>query len=403
MKLKSRRLGLFVLLATNFSLIEPVQGLAGGCPATRSDTMSSESDQSPVATPKPEPTPVRVAGPFNVPWSVAFLPNGSFVVTERPGHLRHVWPAGQSFEVIGIPKVLYSGHGGLLDVAVDTDYAETGEIYFTYLGGEESASVVRVVKAKLDEQSETLSDLNVIFESKPGPRTEMLGGRIALTGDGYLFLSLGDRWQRDLAQDLSEDEGKVIRIRTDGSIPDDNPFVKTPGALPEIWSYGHRNPEGLAFDRASGELWEHEHGPQGGDELNVVERGQNYGWPTITYGVDYSGRPIGAGTAQDGMEQPINYWAPFSIAPSGLAITTKEGDQLAWIGALAGQMLDELTVQDHCVVSETHYFKDTLGRVRDVRADKNGKIYILTDGGEGMLYRVDTVPDEVELGLRSRP
>lgn len=399
MKFPIRRIGAELLFAGILVAIQPIQALAGGCPASRSDTAAS--DDNPAVADRLAPVPV--AGPFNVPWSVGFLPNGSILVTERPGHLLHIWPSGNRFEVTGVPKVLYSGHGGLLDVAVAPDYANSGEIYFTYLGGEESASIVRVVKAKLDEQNEILTDTRVIFESKPGARTEMLGGRIALDGDGHLFLSLGDRWARDQAQDLSEDAGKIIRIRTDGSIPEDNPFVNTPGARPEIWSYGHRNPEGLAFDRATGDLWEHEHGPQGGDELNLVERGHNYGWPVITYGVDYTGRPIGIGTQQDGMEQPVDYWAPISIAPSGLAVTSKDGDQTAWIGALAGQMLDEITLQDHCAVREQNHFKATLGRVRDVRTDPGGALYVLTDGGEGMLYRLDRSPDDMEVGLKARP
>ncbi len=401
MKSQTGRLWPLSLLAAQIALLSLIPAIAFGCPAAHTDTEDSTDSPSLVPADTTEVTAVRVAGPFDTPWSVAFLPNDSFLVTERPGHLRHIWPSGQSFEVTSVPQVLYSGHGGLLDVAVDPDYADTGDIYFTYLGAGETDSVIRVSKAKLDEQNETLTDARVIFESKPGPRTEMLGGRIALTGNGYLFLSLGDRWARDQAQDLSDDAGKIIRIRTDGSIPEDNPFVNTTSARPEIWSYGHRNPEGLSYDRSSGELWEHEHGPQGGDELNLVERGHNYGWPVITYGVDYSGRPIGIGTNQDGMDQPLNYWAPLSIAPSGLAIEAEGADRIAWIGALAGQLLDQVTLQDHCVVSDRQFLKNTLGRIRDVRLDRSGKLYILTDGGEGTLYRIDRSRGDVEVGLKS--
>ena len=235
---------------------------------------------------------VRTAGPFEVPWAVARLPDGSFLVTERPGRLQHVRPQADTNPVSGTPPVLYLGHGGLLDVALDPEFAENGIIYLSFLQGEELASTVKVLRARFDAEQERLVHQQVIFEGSPGPRPEMLGGRMALTGDGYLFLALGDRWDTASAQDLPNTAGSIVRIKTDGSVPVDNPFRGTPGARPEIWSYGHRNPQGLAFDRATGELWSDEHGPQGGDELNLIVRGGNYGWPLATFGVDYSGRPI---------------------------------------------------------------------------------------------------------------
>jgi glucose/arabinose dehydrogenase len=249
---------------------------ARACPPSKTWTTGPDTEAGFVLA-KGDVAAVRTAGPFEVPWALARLPDGSFLVTERPGRLQHVRPDAGTSQVSGIPPVLYLGHGGLLDVALDPEFAENGIIYLSFLQGEESASTVKVLRARFDAEQERLIHQQVIFEGSPGPRPEMLGGRMALTGDGYLFLSLGDRWDTASAQDLSNTAGSIVRIKTDGSVPDDNPFRGTPGARPEIWSYGHRNPQGLAFDRATGELWSDEHGPQGGDELNLIVRGGNYG------------------------------------------------------------------------------------------------------------------------------
>jgi glucose/arabinose dehydrogenase len=250
---------------------------------------------------------VRLAGPFEQPWSIAFLPDHSILVTEKPGRLQLIRPGADPLPVTGVPAVLHKGQGGLLDVAVDPAFSENGIVYLSYLHGSDALSVVRVLRAKLDQASNALMDQWVIFESTPSARTEILGGRIAVTSDGHLFLTLGVRWQEQRAQDLSDDAGKIIRIRADGSVPGDNPFVSVPGARPEIWSYGHRNPQGLTFD-AKARLWSHEHGPRGGDEFNLIVAGRNYGWPVITYGLSYSGERIGEGTEKEGMEQPISHW-----------------------------------------------------------------------------------------------
>jgi glucose/arabinose dehydrogenase len=359
-----------------------------GCPPSRTWTTTPEQDAGFVLVEGPELVAERTAGPFNVPWSVAPLPDGSFLVTERPGHLQHVRPGIGTQEVRGVPPVLFVGHGGLLDVAVDPDYADNGMIYMSYLQGEESASIVKVLSAKLDPNNEALLDEKVIFEGSPGPKPELLGGRLALTGDGYLFLSLGDRWERESAQDLSNTAGTIIRIKTDGSIPDDNPFVTVAGARPEIWSYGHRNPQGLAFDRATGELWSDEHGPQGGDELNLVVRGGNYGWPIATFGVDYSGRAIAINSEEPGTILPVHYWVPISIAPSSLAVETQPSTTEIWLGALGGQMIVQLSLVDDCVISESHLLHNQFGRIRDVRVNA-GALYFLTDGGDAWLYRVE--------------
>jgi glucose/arabinose dehydrogenase len=335
---------------------------------------------------------VQVTGKFQAPWSFGFLPDGSFLVTERSGHLQHVRPGSEPREVAGIPPVLYELHGGLLDIAIDPDFASNGLIYFSYLQGDTSSSTMRVMRARYDERAEALADQQVIFESTPGPKTDQIGGRLAVPGDGYLFLTLGDLWQPERAQDLGDHRGSVVRIKTDGTVPDDNPFRDTPGALPEIWSYGHRNPQGLAFDQVTGQLWETEHGPQGGDEVNLVLGGRNYGWPLATYGTDYMGKPIAVNSQQPGTEQPIHYWVPLSIAPSGLAVTTEGSNTTLWMGTLGAQMVVKLSLHDNCVVAEKYYLKNQLGRVRDIRINSSGSVYALAEGGA--IYRLELSLDE---------
>ena len=345
---------------------------------------------------------IRTAGPFEVPWSVGLLPDGSFLVTERPGRLQHVRVNADTIAIQGIPSVLYAGHGGLLDIAVDPEFEQSHLVYLSYLQGEETASTIRVMRARFDADNDTLTDQAIIFEGSPGPRPEQIGGRLALSGDGYLFISLGDRWDGPRAQDLSDTAGSIVRIKTDGTVPEDNPFVATPGARSEIWSYGHRNPQGLAFDRATGQLWSDEHGPQGGDELNLVRPGGNYGWPLATFGVDYQGHPIAVNSEQPGTELPVHYWVPLSVAPSSLAVETQPATTELWVGALAGEMVVQLTLADNCVLTEQRLLRHQLGRIRDVRVDAAGVLYVLTDGGEGALYRVELPHNETRGVGRSR-
>ncbi len=384
-----------LLAAPMWFALSLAPALAAGCPPSPSWN-TPEDEPGFVLTGGADLVAERVAGPFEMPWSVAPLPDGSFLVTERPGRLQHVTQTAGTYAVDGVPPVLYVGHGGLLDVAIDPNFATNGLIYVSYLQGEETASVIKVMRARFDADRETLADEQVIFEGSPGPKPELLGGRLALTGDGYVFLSLGDRWDAASAQNLANTAGTIVRFRTDGSIPDDNPFRFEEGARPEIWSYGHRNPQGLAFDQATGELWSDEHGPQGGDELNLIHRGGNYGWPIATYGVDYSGRPIAVNSEQPGTNLPVRYWVPISIAPSGLAVETQAANTQVWISALAGEMLVRLTLGDDCVLEEKHLFKHQLGRLRDVRVDASGALYFLTDGPEGLLYRVELPQSETQ-------
>jgi aldose sugar dehydrogenase len=358
------------------------------CPPSKSWTTGPDEEAGVVLT-EGDLAAVRTAGPFEVPWAVALLPDSSFLVTERPGRLQHVRSNNETNPVAGVPAVYYVGHGGLLDVAVDPEFEDNHFVYLSYLQGNETATIVRVLRARLDEVTEALTEEQVIFESSPGPRPELIGGRMALTGDGYIFIALGDRWDGARAQDLSDTAGSIVRIRTDGTVPEDNPFTLVEGARPEIWSYGHRNPQGLAYDRATGELWSDEHGPQGGDELNRVVRGGNYGWPIATYGVDYSGKPIAINSEQPGTVLPVHYWLPISVAPSSLAVETQPATTEIWVGTLAGEMVVQLTLADNCVLREQRLLRHQLGRIRDVRIDPDGTLYVLTDGGEGMLYRVE--------------
>jgi glucose/arabinose dehydrogenase len=373
-----------------------------GCPPGRTFTAASSGEAELVLAEGPQLISERVAGPFDQPRSLGFLPDGSYLLAERPGRLLLVGVTGVARAVTGVPKVSTIGHGGLIDLAIDPDYLANGTIYFSYLIGGEEASTIRVMKARFDERAEALSEQQVLFESSPGPRSDQIGGRIAVTPDGYLFLTVGDRWGGEPAQDVSNHLGTIIRIRTDGSIPEDNPFRWRVGARPEIWSYGHRNPQGLAFDATRGELWSDEHGPQGGDELNLILRGHNYGWPLIGYGTDYSGRPVGNGaSARPGLEQPVHYWAPISIAPSGLALEPDPSHRIVWISTLAAETLVRLTFGEGCTLVEDHFIEHRLGRLRDVRIDPSGILYVLTDGPEGMLYRLNrpAEPDRAKTHL----
>ena len=345
--------------------------------------------------------PVPIAGPFEFPWSFAFLPDGSVLLTERAGRLQLVRPGLGAREVAGLPSILTAGQAGLLDIALDHNHARNGIVYLSYVHGTEEKSKLRVLRARFDRARIALVDKLVIFQSTPQRSLEMFGGRMVVTGDRHLFLALGDRWEHNRAQDLSNHAGKIIRIRTHGSVPDDNPFVDTPGARPEIWSYGHRNPLGLALDERSNLLWLHENGPLGGDELNLIMPGRNYGWPVISHGKHYSGEPVPGGTAREGMEQPLHVWTP-SIAPSGLAIAEGHDNPVMWVGALAGEALIRLAMGEKHIASEQRFLEREIGRIRDVRIGPDGLLYVVTDDAEGRLYRLDPIVEQAEGGRRQR-
>jgi aldose sugar dehydrogenase len=336
-----------------------------------------------------------IARGLDHPWAIAFLPDGRLLVTERPGRMRIVARDGKlSPALAGVPKVFASGQGGLHDVVLDRGYPQNQTIYFCYAEPADGGARTALARARLiDEGTPRLDDVRVIFRQE-GPLSSgnHFGCRIAQTPDDNLFLSMGDHFRyRDEAQNLGNHLGKVIRIRPDGSVPPDNPFVGRQGAKPEIWSYGHRNSQGLARHPASGQIWEHEHGPRGGDEINLIEKGKNYGWPVIGYGIDYSGAKIHDSTQKDGMEQPRWHWVP-SIAPSGMAFYS--GDLFpAWrgnlfVGALAAQLLVRLELDGQKVVREERLLRDQNERIRDVRQGPDGALWLATDSSSGRILRV---------------
>jgi glucose/arabinose dehydrogenase len=336
-----------------------------------------------------------VAKGLDHPWALAFLPDGRMLVTERPGRMRIVGAEGKlSPAVAGLPKVFAAGQGGLHDVALDRAFAQNHTIYFCYAEPVGAGARTALARARLtDEGTPRLDAVEVIFH-QDGPLSSgnHFGCRIVQAPDDALFLTTGDHFiTRDQAQNLANHLGKIIRIRPDGSVPPDNPFVGKGDAKPEIWSYGHRNAQGLALHPTSGKLWEHEHGPRGGDEINLIEKGKNYGWPVIGYGIDYSGAKIHASPRKDGMEQPLWYWVP-SIAPSGMAFYT--GDLLpAWrgnlfVGALAGQLLVRLELDGDKVVREERLLRELRERIRDVRQGPDGALWLLTDSSAGRLLRL---------------
>ena len=350
------------------------------------------------------PTPAPVNGAVRVqtiarglehPWALAFLPDGRLLVTERPGRLRTVDREGRLSEPLaGVPQVLARGQGGLLDVALDPRFAENRLVYLSYAepgdGGGGTAGTA-VARGRLGEGR--LDDVRVIYRQQPKVEGgNHFGSRLVFARDGTLFVTQGDRFAyRDGAQDLSVGFGKIVRVHPDGAVPRDNPFVGRAGARPEIWSYGHRNVQGAALHPQTGQLWTAEHGARGGDEVNRPEAGKNYGWPVITYGVDYSGAKIGEGTAKPGMEQPVYYWDPV-IAPSGMTFYT--GDAFPdWkgsilIGSLRPGLLVRLVLEGGRVAREERYLGDLGERIRDVRQGPDGLLYLLTDRRDGRILRV---------------
>ncbi len=361
--------------------------------------LSACQQQTGQAAPKPEAraetesvTVTDYATGLEQPWGMAFLPDGQLLVTEKAGRLQRVNKAGQLTEIMGVPPVFDVGQGGLLDVAVDPQFVTNSFIYLSFSepeAGDQAGTAV--ARARL--VGDKLEDLKVIWRQTPKVRSgHHWGSRLVFARDGTLFVTTGDRGgQRNRAQDLSSTIGKVIRINTDGTIPSDNPFVGQAGVPPEIWSYGHRNMQGAALHPVTGELWTHEHGAKGGDEINKTLAGKNYGWPVITWGVDYSGLPIGEGRTKPGMEQPLHYWDP-SIAPSGMVFYTGDAFK-SWkgsvlIGALKLQYLSRLTLEGDKVVAETKLLEDMEERVRDVEQGPDGLIYVAFDNADGRIVRL---------------
>ena len=352
---------------------------------------------SAAAQPATAPRLQTVASGLQNPWAVAFLPEGRFLVTERPGRMRIVQPDGTMGEPLaGLPPIAAGGQGGLLDVVTDSDFGRNRTVYFCFSepeAGGGGANSTALASAQLSADGRALQNLRILFSQQPKVASgQHFGCRIVEAADGNLFMTLGDRGsRRDEAQTLGNHIGKLVRIRKDGSVPPDNPFVNRAGARPEIWSYGHRNGQGATL-APDGRLWMHEHGAQGGDEINVPQAGRNYGWPVITHGENYGGGRIGEGTAKAGMEQPLWQWTP-SIAPSGMAFLTSDRYGTAWKGnlfvaSLKFGYLDRIELRDGKVAAEHKLLEDGRERIRDVRQGPDGLLYVLTDESNGKLIRL---------------
>lgn len=317
---------------------------------------------------------------LNVPWGMAFLPDGSMLISEQKGELIH-FKNGEKTLVGDLPEIQFKGQGGLLDIELHPNYAKNGWIYFSYStheGGAEKGVNTAIMRAKLSNNK--LVDKELLYKATPNTDSpNHFGSRIEFDNNGFLFFSIGDRFNRDVnPQDITLDGGKIYRINDDGSIPTDNPFYSIMGAKKAIYSYGHRNPQGMALNPVTGKIWVHEHGPQGGDEINIIEAGKNYGWPKITYGINYNNTKITDNTALPGMEQPIHYWVP-SIAPSGMTFVTSDkypdwkGNLL--VGSLKFQYLDRCVLEGNKVIKEEKLLQDS-GRIRNVRQGPDGYIYV---------------------------
>ena len=353
---------------------------------------AAASDAQEFKTEKGQIRVATVATGLEHPWGLAFLPDGRMLVTERPGRLRIVGADGTlSAPVKGVPQVYETGQGGLLDVALDPRFADSRLVYLAYSEPDGNVAGTAVARGKFTE--DRLEEVEVIFRQQPkvsGPNH--WGSRMVFAPDGKLFVTLGERYERDRSQSLDEHLGKLVRINPDGSVPKDNPFVGRDGVRPEIFSLVHRNVQGAALHPRTQRLWIVDHGARGGDEINIPEPGKNYGWPIVTFGRDYSGVKIGEGTSKPGLELPIYYWDP-SIAPSGMAFYT--GDRFpAWqgdlfVGALAGQLLTRLELDGTRVVHEERLLKELGDRIRDVRQGPDGLLYLVTDASDGRVLRIE--------------
>lgn len=361
-------------------------GLATAASSASADTISSERHDYRVTT---------VVDGLVHPWALAFLPNGDMLVTERVGRLRIVRDGKlDPSPIAGTPAVALGGQAGLLDVVLDPRFSETGLLYLSYAGPGDGGSGTEVVRGRLRDMR--LVDMETLIAVEPKSRGgRHYGSRLVFGRDGYLYVTTGERGDRSRAQDLGDLAGKVLRIGDRGQVPPDNPFVDDPIRRPEIYSYGHRNPQGLTLHPETGRLWEIEHGPKGGDELNILSPGANYGWPVITYGRSYGGEAIGEGTAKAGMEQAVHYWVP-SISPSGMAFYIGEAFPNwrgnLFLGALSGRALVRLELDGTTVVHEERLLEELGERIRDVRQGPDGHLYLLTDSPQGRLLRLDPIP-----------
>jgi glucose/arabinose dehydrogenase len=354
----------------------------------------SPADAQTIATDEHAFRVVKLVERLEHPWGLAFLPDGRMLVTERPGRLRVIGRDGKldAQPLSGLPRVAAHGQGGLMDVAIHPRFADNNLVYLSYAARGDGGFSTEVARGRL--AGSQLEDVQVIFRQLPkSGGGQHFGSRLVFDREGFLYITLGDRGEQDRAQRPDDHAGSVIRLHDDGRVPKDNPFVGKPGWKPEKYTVGNRNIQGAALHPQTGLLWTHEHGPQGGDEINVIRAGVNYGWPVITYGVNYGfGTRIGEGTHKPGMAQPLHYWVP-SIAPSGMAFYS--GDRFPrwrgdlFVGALRDQMLVRLRLDGEKVIKEERLLKDAIGRIRDVRSGPDGLLYLLTDEARGMLVRLE--------------
>lgn len=390
------KLPLSTLCATTTASLIACSTLLGGAAAQAQNASSAPAQAA-------QPLQVtEIAYGLDHPWAVAFLPDGSYLVTERSGQLRIIDERGRvGAPLAGIPDVVAQGQGGLLDLVLDRDFGQNRKLYFCFSEADpsnRSRNSTALASATLAQDGRALQNVKVIFHQLPRIKSDLhFGCRIAQAADGSLFLALGERSHvREQAQRTGNHLGKIVHLLPDGSPHPDNPFLRNGGGVPELWSWGHRNPQG-AIITPDGQLWVHEHGPQGGDELNLIGRGKNYGWPVITYGLNYGiGTRIGEGTHKDGMEQPVHRWTP-SIAPSGLAYLSSDHYGPQWqnsffIGSLKFGTLHRLSISGRQVVSEEQFLLGSGERIRDVRQSPDGYLYLLTDSSNGRLLRINPPP-----------
>lgn len=344
----------------------------------------AQSPENKVNTPEKKSfTPELVMGDIEIAWSMAFLPDGSMLINDKTGQIIH-FKEGNRTNITNVPEVYDRGQGGLLDIKLHPNYETNGWLYLTYASaeGDDKGGHTALMRAKLKDNS--LVDKKLLYKATPNTtKGQHFGSRIEFDNEGYLYFSIGERGDMEInPQDITRDGGKIYRLNDDGSIPADNPFMDIKDAKKAIYSYGHRNPQGLVKHPETGEIWDHEHGPRGGDEINIIKKGANYGWPVITYGINYSGTPITDKTEMEGMEQPIHYWVP-SIAPSGMTFVTSDkypdwkGNLL--VGSLSFQYLERLELEGEKVINREKLLED-IGRVRDVRQSPDGFIYVSVEG-----------------------
>jgi len=358
---------------------------------------ANANDQGIIHSDKADFQLVTITDELDHPWALQFLPNGDYLVSERGGKLWRISPQGQKTEITDVPAVYHEGQGGLLDIALEPNFKDNGWLYFSYAAAsaeDEDKANTEVARAKLDMQQNRLSNTEIIFRARPKVEGgNHWGGRLLFDPDGLLYITLGERYDyKDQAQDPYNHLGAVVRLTPSGGIPSDNPFAKGEKGLPDIYSYGHRNAQGIALNPDSQKIWLHEHGPKGGDEINILKPGANYGWPEVTFGISYWGMKISDKTSAAGMEDPILQWTP-SIAPSGMAFYTGH-DFPAWqgslfVGALAGKHLRRVEFDGDNLVAQEVLLKDRKERIRDVRMGPEGYLYILTDEGDGKLLRIE--------------